>query len=120
MILETLLDGIAKQSAHTAILDITGVRVVDTQVANALVSAARAARLLGARVVLTGISPAVAQTLVHLEAKLDGIITLGTLANGIAYALQDARSASKPAAGRGTPNAGGESASKPRAPSLAT
>ncbi|MGK3986562.1 PAS domain-containing protein [Sorangium sp. So ce136] len=119
-ILETLLEGIARQSAHTAILDITGVRVVDTQVANALVSAARAARLLGARVVLTGISPAVAQTLVHLEAKLDGIITLGTLANGIAYALQDARSASKPAVGRGTPNTGGEIASKPRAPSLAT
>lgn len=119
-ILETLLDGIAKQSAHTAILDITGVRVVDTQVANALVSAARAARLLGARVVLTGISPAVAQTLVHLEAKLDGIITLGTLANGIAYALQGATSASKPAAGRGTPSAGGELAPKPRAPSLAT
>jgi anti-anti-sigma regulatory factor len=53
-ILETLLQGISERSAHTAILDITGVRAVDAQTANALVGAARAARLLGARVVLTG------------------------------------------------------------------
>lgn len=87
-ILEALLEGISRQGARTAILDITGVRVVDTRVANALVSAARAARLLGARVVLTGISPSVAQTLVELGANMGDIVTLGTLASGIAYALR--------------------------------
>ncbi|KYF50535.1 hypothetical protein BE08_14820 [Sorangium cellulosum] len=103
-ILETLLEGISQQSAHTAILDITGVRFVDTQVADALVSAARAARLLGARVVLTGITPAVARTFVELESSLDGIITLGTLASGISYALR-AGGDNKAPAGQGRPAA---------------
>jgi rsbT co-antagonist protein RsbR len=87
-IMESLLQGIAGQRARAAILDITGVRVVDTQVADALVSAARAARLLGAEVVLTGISAAVAQTLVALQTDLHDIVTLGTLQSGIAYALR--------------------------------
>ncbi len=86
-ILETLLQGINEQRAHTAILDITGVREIDVQTADALVGAARAARLLGARVILTGVSPAVAQTLVTLDANLDGIAILATLASGIAHAL---------------------------------
>jgi rsbT co-antagonist protein RsbR len=86
-ILETLLEGVIKHRAHTAILDITGVRVVDVQVASGLVSAARAARLLGARVLLTGIRPEVAQMLVGLDTDLAGVVTLGTLESGIAYAL---------------------------------
>jgi PAS domain S-box-containing protein len=87
-ILETLLQGIRSQRAHTAILDITGVREVDVQTASALVNAARAARLLGARVILTGVSPAVARTLVTLNESLDGIAVLATLASGIAHALR--------------------------------
>ncbi len=86
-ILEALLEGIVKHRAHTAILDITGVRVVDAQVASGLVGAARAARLLGARVLLTGIRPEVARILVGLDADLTGVVTLGTLESGIAYAL---------------------------------
>lgn len=87
-ILETLLRGISERRAHTAILDITGVREVDIQTADALVGAARAARLLGARVILTGVSPAVARTLVTLDANLEGIAILATLASGIAHALR--------------------------------
>ena len=86
-ILETLLDGITKHRAHTAILDITGVRVVDAQVASGLVAAAKAARLLGARVLLTGIRPQVAQMLVEFDTDLTGVVTLSTLESGIAYAL---------------------------------
>jgi anti-anti-sigma regulatory factor/PAS domain-containing protein len=86
-ILETLLQGISERHVHTAILDITGVREVGAQTADALVGAARAARLLGARVILTGVSPAVARTLVLLDANLDGIAILSTLASGIAAAL---------------------------------
>jgi anti-anti-sigma regulatory factor/PAS domain-containing protein len=86
-ILETLLRGIGEQRVHTAILDITGVRDIDVQTADALVGAARAARLLGARVILTGVSPAVARTLVTLDANLDDIAILATLASGIAHAL---------------------------------
>lgn len=85
-VLETLLQGIASTGARVAILDITGVPVVDTQVANALIHAAQAVKLLGAQVVLTGIRPEVAQTLVGLGADLGGIITRSSLQSGIAYA----------------------------------
>jgi rsbT co-antagonist protein RsbR len=86
-IVDGLLRGIAAHRAHTAILDVTGIRLMDTEVAHALVQTARAARLVGARVVLTGISPEVAQTLVALSVDLTGITTLATLASGIAFAL---------------------------------
>jgi rsbT co-antagonist protein RsbR len=86
-IMEALLDGIGAARARIAILDITGVKVVDSQVANALIRAAKAARLLGAEVILTGIGPAVAMSLVQLEADLSNVMTLSTLQAGIAYAM---------------------------------
>jgi rsbT co-antagonist protein RsbR len=87
-VMETLLEGIARFQADIAILDITGIRVIDTQVAQALMRTAQAVKLLGARVVLTGIQPQIAQTLVHLGADLGGIVTRSTLQSGIAFALQ--------------------------------
>lgn len=87
-ILETLLAGIAQHQAAVALLDITGVQIVDTQVASALIRAAQAVQLLGAQVILTGIRPDVAQTLVHLGVDLSNIVTRSTLQRGIAYALQ--------------------------------
>ena len=90
-IMEILLEGIAKYQAEVAILDISGVRVIDTQVANALLQAARAAQLLGTRVVLTGISQEVAQTVVHLGADLSGIVTLANLQDGMRWALSEGR-----------------------------
>jgi rsbT co-antagonist protein RsbR len=86
-IMETLLEGIGEKRARIAILDITGVRVVDTQVANALIRTAQAAQLLGARVILTGITPEVAQTLVQLGIDLSSVTTRSTLQSGISYAL---------------------------------
>lgn len=86
-VLEALLQGVAEHHASIVILDITGVAVVDTSVANALIQAARAVRLLGAEVVLTGIRPEIAQTLVGLGADLSGIVTRGSLQSGIAYAM---------------------------------
>lgn len=91
-IMERLLTGIVQQRAHTAILDVTGVRVPDARVADALLQVARAAKLLGARVLLTGIGPEVAQTLVELQTELRGITTLGDLQSGIAHALRSGRS----------------------------
>jgi rsbT co-antagonist protein RsbR len=85
-VIETLLQGIAASGARVAILDITGVPVVDTQVADALIRAAQAVKLLGAQVVLTGIRPEVAQTLVGLGTDLRGIVTRSSLQSGIAYA----------------------------------
>jgi rsbT co-antagonist protein RsbR len=86
--LEGLLDGISTSRATTAIIDITGVIVVDTQVANAFVRAAQAVKLLGAQVMITGIRPEVAQTLVGLGVDLSGIKPHSTLQAGIAQALR--------------------------------
>jgi len=86
-IIETLLHGVSSQRTRMAILDITGVLLVDTQVANVFIQAAQAASLLGAQVVLTGIRPEVSQTLVGLGIDLRGIVTRGTLQSGIAYAM---------------------------------
>jgi rsbT co-antagonist protein RsbR len=88
LVMETLLEGIASHQAETAIIDITGVSVVDTQVANALVQTAQAVQLLGAQVVLTGIGPTMAQTLVHLGADLSSITTRGSLQSAVVDALQ--------------------------------
>jgi PAS domain S-box-containing protein len=86
--MDALLSGVADSRASIVILDITGVSVVDTQVANAFIRASQAVRLLGAQVVLTGIRPEVAQTLVGLGVDLSTIITRSTLRDGITYALQ--------------------------------
>ncbi|WP_437305661.1 PAS domain-containing protein [Sorangium sp. So ce388] len=85
--MEKLLDGIVQHQFHTAILDVTGVKDVDAESADALLRIARAARLLGAQLVLTGISPDTAQTLVDLGLDLSGISTRSTLQAGIAHAL---------------------------------
>lgn len=88
-IMETLLEGIAQHRAAIAILDITGVQVIDTQVAGALIQAAQAARLLGAQVVLTGIQPRIAQTLVELGIDLGDLVTYSSLQAGVAYAMRE-------------------------------
>jgi anti-anti-sigma factor len=88
-VMETLLEGIAQHQADLVILDITGVSVVDTQVAQAFIQAAQAVRLLGAQVMLTGIQPQIAQTLVHLGVDLSNILTRGSLQAGIATALEN-------------------------------
>lgn len=86
-VMEVLLTGIAGRRARVAILDITGVSEVDGRAAAGLISAARAARLLGVEVMLTGISPEVAQVLVQLDIPLGELDTHATLQSGIAAAM---------------------------------
>jgi anti-anti-sigma regulatory factor len=86
--LEALLRGLEQTRASVAIIDITGVPVVDAHVADTLVAAARAARLLGTEVVLTGIRAGVARTLVRLGTDLAGLNTRKTLHEGIDLALE--------------------------------
>jgi rsbT co-antagonist protein RsbR len=87
-ILQTLLEGVSAERARVAILDITGVKVVDAQVASALVRAAHAVRLLGAHVILTGIRAEVAQALIQLGSQLTDLTTRSTLQSGIAHAIK--------------------------------
>jgi ABC-type sugar transport system substrate-binding protein len=86
--METLMHEIGQHHATSVLIDISAVSVVDTGVANYLIQAAQAARLLGAEVILVGISPAIAQTMVQLGIELSGINTRADLAGGFAYALQ--------------------------------
>lgn len=87
-IMEELLLGITRHQAELVIIDITGVPVVDTAVANHLIQTIKAARLLGARSILVGISGEVAQALVHLQIDLSGVVTRSNLQAGIEYALE--------------------------------
>jgi len=92
-VMETLLQGIAEHTAESVILDITGVPLVDMHVAGVLLRAAQAVRLLGARVILTGIRPEVAQAIVGLGVDLSSIETRASLQDGIAATLGRARAA---------------------------
>jgi rsbT co-antagonist protein RsbR len=80
-----VLEQIERRRARAIILDVTGVAVVDTQLAQALLRTAEATRLLGARTILVGIRPEVAQTLVSLGADLSSLHTAATLQEGLAY-----------------------------------
>jgi rsbT co-antagonist protein RsbR len=85
--MQSLLDSISIHHAREIIIDITGMPFVDSQVASYLIKSVQAARLLGAHCILVGISPEVAQTLVHLGADLNQISTYSTLASGLREAL---------------------------------
>jgi len=88
VLLTTLLSGVTAQQAQLVILDITGVPLVDTQVAQVFAQAAQALSLVGTQLVITGIRPEVAQTMVGLGIGLQQIVTRTTLQEGIAYALK--------------------------------
>ena len=105
-IMESLLDRIVKTQSSVVILDITGVPVVDTQVANHLIKTMQAARLLGARSILVGISPQIAQTLVHLGVDLSTITTGATLKTGLEIALRHLKEDKKLGDGSGSTGEG--------------
>lgn len=87
-IVEAVLEQIVTHQADVCIVDITGVAVVDTSVANHILHLTQAVRLLGATIVLVGISPEIAQTLVQLGVDLSNISIKANLQAGIADALQ--------------------------------
>lgn len=86
-LMEVLLRGVQQHRAIAALIDITGVAVLDAEVAGHLVQATRAAALLGTSCVLVGASPAVARTLVELGIDFGDLPTERDLAAGITYAL---------------------------------
>jgi anti-anti-sigma regulatory factor len=88
LIMESLLNGINSYDANVVIVDVTGVPLMDTGVANHLMRMTDAASLVGARTVLVGITPQVAQTIVELGVDLSGITTLSNLQGGVEYALR--------------------------------
>jgi rsbT co-antagonist protein RsbR len=87
VVMESLLNGILEEEAQVAILDITGVPMVDTLVAQHLMKTAMAVRLMGAECVISGIRPQIAQTIVALGIDLGDITTRATLSDALKYGL---------------------------------
>lgn len=80
---EQLLHGIRSNRAKLVVIDITGVAAMDANVANHIVLTVEASRLLGAKVIVTGLSPEIAQTLVNIGVDLSKMATVGDLQGGI-------------------------------------
>jgi rsbT co-antagonist protein RsbR len=87
LVMEKLLETLVATGADHAVLDITGVPTVDTEVAQHLLKTVNAARLLGAECTVSGIRPQVAQTIVSLGIEFGDIATKATLADALAHAL---------------------------------
>jgi PAS domain S-box-containing protein len=87
-LMEGLLERIVQTNSAVALLDVTGVPTIDTRTAQHLAEMTTAVRLLGAQAVLTGVRPAIAQTLAHLGVDLGEITTRSTLAAGFRVALK--------------------------------
>lgn len=83
LLMERLLNKIVQTQSQVAIVDITGIPAIDTQTAQHLIETVSAAKLLGTRMVLTGIRPSIAQTLVQLGISLTDMETRSTLASGL-------------------------------------
>jgi rsbT co-antagonist protein RsbR len=87
LVMEKLLETLVATGADHAVLDITGVPTVDTEVAQHLLKTVSAARLLGAECIISGIRPQVAHTIVSLGIEFGDIATKATLADALAHAL---------------------------------
>jgi rsbT co-antagonist protein RsbR len=90
LVMEKLLDTLVATGADHAVIDITGVPTVDTEVAQHLLKTVAAARLLGAECTISGIRPQVAQTIVSLGIEFGDIATKSSLADALALAFKHA------------------------------
>ena len=95
-LMERLLHRITETGSLVAVLDITGVQTIDTQTAQHLIETTSAVRLLGAEVILTGVRPVIAQTLVHLGIDLSSVVTRSSLAAGLSTAIDNMKQAAGP------------------------
>lgn len=93
--MERLLQRIVDTDSETVLIDITGVPAIDTATAQHLIDTITAVKLLGAQVILTGVRPAIAQTLIHLGIDLTGLRTSSSLAVGLQMAINPSRTTVK-------------------------
>lgn len=87
VVMENLLQEIVNTGSSIAILDISGVPMVDTMVAQNLIKTVSATRLMGAECIISGIRPEIAQTIVHLGIDLSSIVTKASLASALKHAF---------------------------------
>jgi rsbT co-antagonist protein RsbR len=96
LLTQALLAATTRHAAHTVILDVTGVPIIDTQVARVLLQSAEAVRLLGSQTIIVGLRPELAQTIVGLGLDLAGLVAHADLRSGIEYATQRRREGYRP------------------------
>lgn len=89
--MDRLLGDVVRTGCRFAILDLTGVELIDTQTADHVIKLVRAVELLGAKAIITGIRPAVAQTMILLGVDLSAMTTLANLREGLRYAMRVGR-----------------------------
>lgn len=89
VVMEALLQKIVETESDIAIIDITGVPTVDTMVAQHLLKTITAAKLMGARCIISGIRPQIAATIVHLGVELGDVVTKASLADAFQLALKE-------------------------------
>ncbi len=87
----SLLEAVGRKGARHVIVDVTGIDVMDTRAVDHFIRMAKAVRLLGAECALTGISPYIAQTVVHMGISLDDIKTQRTLRDALAEYMAQRR-----------------------------
>jgi len=87
LVMENILQSIISTGSSMAIIDITGVPNVDTQVAQHLLNTVLAAKLMGAQCIISGIRPEIALAMVHLGVEFGDVVTKATLADALAYAF---------------------------------
>ena len=88
IVMESLLQKIVETESDIAIIDITGVPTVDTMVAQHLLKTITAAKLMGAKCIISGIRPQIAATIVHLGVELGDVVTKASLADAFKLALK--------------------------------
>ena len=89
-IMTAVLTKIGETHARSLILDISGVAVMDTAVANHLIKISKASKLMGSTCIISGVSPAIAQTVIELGINVGEVRTTATLRDALTVALRDA------------------------------
>jgi rsbT co-antagonist protein RsbR len=89
---EALLRAVTDKKTRCAIIDVTGIEVMDSSTTDHFLRMARAVRLLGAECVLAGISPSIAQTIVHMGVDLSDVVTFRSLREALQHHVQSRRS----------------------------
>jgi len=87
-LMETMLAKIVETQSRVVIIDVTGVRSIDTNVASHLINVTKAAKLLGTKCIITGIQPDAAHTLIGLGVDMSEITTKRSMQEGLKHALQ--------------------------------
>lgn len=88
LVMESLLNRIASDRASAVVMDVTGVRSIDSQVSHHLIQMVRAIQLMGAEAILTGIRPEIARALTSLNIDFGNVTTRATLSDGLKEAFR--------------------------------